>query len=398
MNESTSPAEASDAPADASSADGPPSSSRPAAQTTARRAELDAKQDQVAGLLAECGADGVLLLDPANIAWLAGAPLCHGIPDPADWPALYLTANQRWLVSSSTDTQRIFDQHLDGLGFQLKEWPWDRGRDRLLTDLRLNRRVASDRVLPESVPLGPTLRRLRCKLTAAEQTRLRQLGAAVAHALEATCRALEPGQSEEEVAGHLAHRLMRHGIQPVALAVAADGRVARHPRSGVTGAAVRSSCVVAVTAMRAGLHVTAARTVCLGGLSDEFRGQFDAACRIAAASAAAGTPGTAAAAVLQVGERVAHLGGHDDARRATPPGHVTGWLPIERPLPPGTPMVLESGWAVTWRAAVGAAVSTDTYLVATPPVLITPSEVEFWPVKLVKAQGLTLEMPDVLER
>src|SRR5215210_7447181 len=90
-----------------------------------RRVELEAKQDRVAGLLSECGADGLLLLDPANIAWLAGAPLCHGIPDPADWPALYLTANQRWLVCGSTDTQRLFDQHLDGLGFQLKEWPWD---------------------------------------------------------------------------------------------------------------------------------------------------------------------------------------------------------------------------------------------------------------------------------
>src|SRR5215207_2422438 len=171
-----------------------------------RRAELDAKQEQVAGLLAESGADGLLLVDPANIAWLAGAPLCHGIPDAADWPAVYLNANQRWLVCGSTDTQRLFDHHLDGLGFQLKEWPWDRGRDRLLTDLRQNRRVASDRVLSDSVPLGPTLRRLRCKLTDAEQGRLRELGAAVAHALEATCRALEPGQSEEEVAGQLAHR------------------------------------------------------------------------------------------------------------------------------------------------------------------------------------------------
>src|SRR3954447_4057219 len=81
---------------------------------TARRAEIEAKQDRVAGLLAEAGADGLLLLDPAHIAWLAGAPLCHGIPDPADWPALFLNATQRWLVCGNLDTQRLFDQHLDG--------------------------------------------------------------------------------------------------------------------------------------------------------------------------------------------------------------------------------------------------------------------------------------------
>src|SRR5262249_53445966 len=157
-------------------------------------------------LLGEVGAEGLLLLDPANMAWVAGAPLTANIPDPADWPALYLTATARWLISASTDTQRLFDQHLDGLGFHLKEWPWTWGRDRLLTDIRQGRRVASDRLLPEAVPLGPALRRIRCTLTPAEQTRYRALGSAVAHALEATCRNLEPGQTEEETAGHLTHR------------------------------------------------------------------------------------------------------------------------------------------------------------------------------------------------
>src|SRR3954454_11721330 len=151
----------------------------------ARRAEIEAKQDRVAGLLAEAGADGLLLLDPANIAWLSGAPLCHGIPDPADWPALFLNATQRWLVCGNLDTQRLFDQHLDGLGFQLKEWPWDWGRDRLISDIQTNRRIAADRLLPDCVPLGPTLRRVRCALTPAEQVRLAALGAAVAHAVEA---------------------------------------------------------------------------------------------------------------------------------------------------------------------------------------------------------------------
>ena len=120
--------------------------------TTSRKEEIEAKQERVGALLAECGADGLLMLDPANMAWLTGATLTHGIPDTADWPALYLNPTQRWLIAGSLDTQRIFDQYLDGLGFQLKEWPWNWGRDRLLTDLRQNRRVACDRVLPNSVP------------------------------------------------------------------------------------------------------------------------------------------------------------------------------------------------------------------------------------------------------
>src|SRR6266481_5143969 len=72
-----------------------------------RRSEIEAKQERVGALLAEAGADGLLMLDPANMAWLSGASLTHGIPDPADWPALYLNPTQRWLIAGSLDSQRI---------------------------------------------------------------------------------------------------------------------------------------------------------------------------------------------------------------------------------------------------------------------------------------------------
>src|SRR5947209_20373426 len=133
--------------------------------TAGRRAEIDTKQEQVAALLAESGAEALLLLDPPNVAWFCGAALAHGIADLAEWPAIYLTPTGRWLVCGNLDSQRLFDEHLDGLGFQLKEWPWVWGRDRLLTDLRQLRRTACDRVVPDTLALGLPLRRIRCVLT-----------------------------------------------------------------------------------------------------------------------------------------------------------------------------------------------------------------------------------------
>jgi hypothetical protein len=161
---------------------------------------------------------------------------------------------------------------------------------------------------------------------------------------------------------------------------------------------MRSSCLVGVTAMRDGLHVTAARTICFDPPTADFRARADAACRIVAAQAAAGLPGTAAAAVLQAGERVARLGGQEDAWRSSPAGHVTGWLPVERPLPPATPLVLEPGWAVTWRAALGPVVVADTYLVAAPPIAVTPPEPGLWPILKITVHGQTLDVPDVFVR
>ena len=67
-------------------------------------------------------------------------------------------------------------------------------------------------------------------------------------------------------------------------------------------------------------------------------------------------------------------------------------------MPPGTPLTLEADWAVTWRAGVGAALCADTFLVAAPPACVTPPEAGLWPVKRVKVQGMTVDVPDLLER
>ena len=113
-----------------------------------------------------------------------------------------------------------------------------------------------------STPLGPTFRRIRLPLSAPERERFKSLGAAVTHAIEATCRNIEIGQSEQEVAGEVAHRLIKHGITPVTLSVAADGRARRHRRPVLTEKKIERECVIFTTAQRHGLHVTAAHTSC----------------------------------------------------------------------------------------------------------------------------------------
>jgi Xaa-Pro aminopeptidase len=360
-----------------------------------RKQEVEAKQELVAGLIAEAGADGLLVLDPANIAWLCGAALTHGLADPNEWPALFFLPNQRFLVCANSDTQRLFDLFLDGLGFQLKEWPWHWGRDRLLSELVTNRKVAADRVVTDCVPVAPALRRIRCTLTPSEQARLRDLGAKLAHAVEATGRTLTQAQSEAEIGGHLAHRLVRHGLVPVQLTVAADGRLARHRRPGVTSTLVERTCTLSATASAGGLHATAARTVCFGPAPQKLRDAHEVACRVLAAQAAAARPGVPAPQVLEAGRRVAHVGNREHEWRLTPPGWVTGWLPVERAVLPAANYPLGAGWAAVWQAGVGEALCADTFLTADPPACVTP--VEVWPAKRIAVGGATFDVPDLLD-
>ena len=88
------------------------------------------------------------------------------------------------MVSSNVDSQRLFDEELDGLGFQLKEWPWHLGRAQLLDELRRVRTVACDQPQADCKMVGNQLRHLRRTLTAYEQACLKALGQTLSHALE----------------------------------------------------------------------------------------------------------------------------------------------------------------------------------------------------------------------
>jgi Xaa-Pro aminopeptidase len=365
--------------------------------TADRRADIDAKQARVATLLQECKCEGLLVLDPDNFTWLSSGAAARGILNPADLPALYFTADGRWVIARNVDSQRLFDEELDGLGFQLKEWPWHWGRTQLLADLCQGRAVACDEAVPGSKPIADRLQSMRRTLTAYDRACLRALGAIVSHALEATCRTLTPGETEREIAGQLAHRLMHRGVQTLYVGVAADGRSRKYRHFGFTAAPVQTHCLAMLTGRKYGLCASASRTVCFGAPDSALQKEHNAVCKIHTSYLASTWPDAVPSQILAAGKRVFQVSGAEHEWLLGPQGHVTGRTPVELALTAQTGDLFQPGWAITWNPTVGAASSCDTYLVGDDgPETITA--VESWPVKRIRIQGAEFTRPDILQR
>src|SRR5437588_3686656 len=134
-----------------------------------RRADIDAKQAAVAGLLREVGCERLLVLEPPNFAWLTSGASARGIIDLAAHPVLYFSAEQRWVLASNVDSQRLFDEEVNGLGFQVQEWPWQKGKKKFLEYFCANKRLACDREMEGAKSMAEYLRQHRRPLTAYEQ-------------------------------------------------------------------------------------------------------------------------------------------------------------------------------------------------------------------------------------
>ncbi|MGL6094758.1 MAG: hypothetical protein ACRC7O_03005, partial [Fimbriiglobus sp.] len=212
-----------------------------------RRADVDSKQRAVARALADLGCEAAVLLNPAHVAWFTSGMNVRGLLADTERPGVYTNGKQRFLICSNVDTFRLFDEELDGLGFQLKEWQWLNGRAGLLGELMAHKKIAVDRPYPNMVSISERLRPELRRLSAFDRERYLKLGKQLAHALEATARSCQKGETEGEIAGHLAHRLVRRGAELTSVTVTTDARGRKFRRAGANAHPVAGWCTIQAT-------------------------------------------------------------------------------------------------------------------------------------------------------
>lgn len=362
----------------------------------ARGEDIEFKQQRLAEFLARQRYDAALMMRPANFAWLT----CGAVPPQmanGGAAALFVTPDARVVVANNVDAPQLFDKQLGGLGFQLKQRPWYEDRRILLEDLCRGRKVAADFSCPGATDESKALAELRLPLTPFECERMRELGRAMAHAVEATARHVERGQSEAEIAGELSHRLMRHEVQPMWLQVAADGRSAAYRHWGYGDQPMARWCIVGAVGCRWGLCCAATRTVVLGQPPAEVLTSFQQAVMLEATGIYFSRAGATAGEVWQKVRRIYEKIGLHDEWHLADQAHVIGYEPCEQTLVPASGFSIGHRQAWHWHPSVGPARAGDTILVGeTGPELVTrPVE---WPLIHTTVRGQPVVLADLLVR
>lgn len=362
-----------------------------------RSDDVERKHRRIAEFLHSRQYNGILLQQPANFSWFTSGAVSpsQGLSDHPS--SLFITADSRVVVTNNVDSAELFERQLAGLGFLLKERPWVEERRVLLDDLCRGRTVASDTgfegTANEAVPIAA----MRMPLEKLECERLRQLGKIVAHAVEATARHVEEGQTEAEIAAQLAHRLIKREAHPVRLTVAADGRLKNFPHWTYGSAPLRRWCVISAIASRQGLHCSATRTVCLGDASTDVAAAYEQAVMVAASGIYFSQVGMPVSSIWDKIRRIYEKTGTIDEWQKHEQAEVIGYNVREKSLLPHSQDVLAPLTPIHWHPAVGPVHLGDTVLVREEAVeLITP--LEDWPQLQITVKGYPLILPAILER
>ena len=365
-----------------------------------RRDDVEEKHQRIRDFLDATGHDAVVLGMADSVAWFTaggdlGLDLCSG----SSSILLFINRNCRAVVSDNVQSSRVFEEELAGLGFQLKERPWHEDTFQVVAELCHNKRVATDmggscsHVRREA----DGLRALRRRLTVLERQRLRELGRTLTLAVEATCRNFDQGEREADVAGHLAHRLIREGVVPVDLRVASDDRLARFRQPTFKASPILKRATIAVTGRRYGLCASVTRTVSFGAVEREHKAHHALATMVDATCIFFSRPGEAVSEVFRRSKRIYEKFDHPHEWTLDYQGTLIGYTPREVLLRPDSTLILESDMAIAWSPSVGAARTEDTVVVDDRgyEAVTAPQD---WPQIDVAVKGFIIPRPGILER
>lgn len=365
-----------------------------------RREDVEEKHRRVIEYLDANELDAVILGRADSIAWFtSGASLGQDLGSETSAALLFINRGSRAVVTDNVQSARIFEEELAGLGFQLKERAWHDDPGRIIAELGHNKRVATDMAAfhcPWPRDVEP-LRALRRCLTALERQRLRTMGRTLTLAVEATCRNFVKGEKEADVAGHLAHRLIREGIVPVDLRIAGDDRPERYRQPVFKDSRIQKRATITVTGRRQGLCATLSRTVSFGPPESQCRANHLLAGMVDATCIYFSKPGEPVTEVFRRARRIFEKFDHPHEWTLDYIGYLTGYSPREALLGPESPLVLKQDMALCWSPSVASARSSDTMVVDSRGYELV-TEAQNWPKIEVAVKGFVIPRPAILER
>jgi Xaa-Pro dipeptidase len=362
--------------------------------------ELKTKLTRVRALLKEHNSPAAILGLQPNFSWLACGGEAH-IPLNSDrsFGELVVTSRGFYLLANRIEMQCLQDEVVKGLGATPLLWEWHdpAGASRLLQEIGDSKRMLSDCGNWGTSARPDLFHPLHYSLGPEEVKRYKALGKAAEAAMNETCCAIQPGQSEFAIAGALSASCWQRNLTPVVVLIATDERIHkyRHPRP--TRKKLRRYAMLVLCARQHGLIVAMTRMVHFGRVPLEIQRRHRAVCAVDTALHLATRVGAPVREVFKAGVAAYNQQGFAGEWTLHHQGGPCGYQGRDYLGSFDAPGVVLENQPYAWNPSITGTKSEDTILAtARGPVVITGSR--DWPMMDIESGGRTWERPDILVR
>jgi antitoxin VapB len=354
--------------------------------------EIEQKLERIRIWLAEHKLDALYLQRVSSFAWATcGAISFVNIASTDGAASLLITKDKQYLFTNNIEAPRLEQEEKlisQGWNFQVRKWYTDQDA---VTPLIRGLKVGSDGFFPDTKDISEEIARLRANLSPEEGQRFRDLGNLCAQAVDATVKAVYPGQTEYEIAGRLTSEVEARGVQVIVNLIATDERIFsfRHPPP--TAKKLEKYAMLVLCGRWTGLVCSITRFVHFGPLPDEIHYKSESVAKVDAAMINITRPGRTLGDVFQAGVNEYIRAGFPDEWCLHHQGGLAGYEPREYfAFPRSTDLVI-AGQVYAWNPSITGSKSEDTILVGEKGNEIL-TEIPNWPKIVVDG----IERPTIL--
>ncbi|NWG14387.1 MAG: hypothetical protein HXY20_12725 [Acidobacteria bacterium] len=360
-----------------------------------RRQEIAEKERRVLELARKEGLSGILLTDPANLAWVTAGSFLGETRNTSFAPAIFLTGDGgRFVIGQPQEMGRALVEEFATLGYAGRWVDWVESQEgspiSLPAELSVGRPYGCDSQRECGRVLAGEIAALHQPLTRWELRKYRWLGKKCAEVVRAVSSRIRPWVTDRGIEARIQELLQKQAIHPLQVRVAADTLV-----HGAYARKVEKYAVIHLVAERWGLVVSMARAIHIGRPPAELMRRYEGVARVNAGFWARTVPRVRAADVFE-GAVADYAGtGFPHAWKSVAQGGGTGYRRWEWLATPGSRQTIGENQAFAWRPCIGDAVSEDTILLDGDRLVIL-TEIPGWPVVKQKALGRIYRVPGLL--
>lgn len=356
------------------------------------------KENKIRELLADRGLSGVILSTQTNFLWFTCGKR-NDVLKNADASLVYLfiTRDKKYLISSSSDFDRVINEELEGLGFEPVKYEWYDGSPldavkKITPKGNIGADYSGDGV--ENIEDG--LMTLRIDLTEQDVKNAKNFCRLYSMLLTDFCLSLKPNITEKKLANDFIYSCSAHDIRlPVAL-VGSDERIFKYRHPVATDKKIDKYILFATVAEKDGINISITRSVYFGNIPKDITQKQEAVNFIEAVYSSNSKPGVSLKEVFTAGKKAYKDAGYADEWKNHTQGGIIGYKAREIVASDLSEHKLKNNNLLSWNPTVAGAKAEDIYLVAGNKTLQLSVD-ERWPFEEISVGNEKFKKPKILQ-
>lgn len=321
---------------------------------------VEQRLEALRSIIAERGADSIVLRTRRDFAWLTMGGQNHvALFTETGVAPLVVTLDDAIVLAPTNEYDRLADEELRGLSLRPISIPW-------WDSEAIGREIASNSGGPavlEVDDISDQMDALRTHLSAPEHARMAFIADLVNAAMASALETVRQGSTEDALAGQLAGRFAEAGARLPVILVASDDRISRYRHPLPTAKKIDQRVMIVVVAERWGLHVAATEFVGLVPRPADVAARAAAVRDVLETMREVTTPGKTLGDVFAAARATYTSHGMPDEWQLHHQGGTIGYAPRERVATPDDATPIVPGMAFAWNpSAVGYKMEETLYL------------------------------------